>query len=362
MDRAVLEVDLDQLKKNCLNLKKKVQAGFFCPVIKDQAYGHGLLPVAKALQDIDIKQVAVVSQEEARELREAGIKMGILILGPVLNSSDMRWICSNQVTPVLSNWQDLKDVALEKHPHVHLKFDTGLSRLGWSCEQADEVKMFLDKNPHIICEGICSHLISNEFSDLQIAKLNQVKKIFPKACSHVLNTSSAVDFISKQKKLSGLGFRPGISLYGHLPCSSYDKKTWQDLDLQPCSELKSYIIDVRTISKGDRVSYGGHYQAKEPSVIATVSMGYSDGLMRSLDQGFCLFRNKKARFVGDICMDFFMLDISSIVKDAKEVKLGEEVIIFNKELSVLEQASQMKTIPYEFFVKLGSRVKRKYKG
>ena len=275
--------------------------------------------------------------------------------------------------PVISNWQDLKQASEQKRARIHLKFDTGFSRLGLHPEKdIQELKQFLDQRPHIQCEGLASQLVSGENLQDKASTSSQqardfsafVKKYFPNLPGHMLNTPGFFSQNEKESWFLDLGFRPGIGLYGFRPCKNFHSKTWQDASLQPASCLKSYVAGVRCVEPGDVASYGGKWRASKPSIIATVSMGYGQGLMRSFNKGQVLFSGKLAPVVGDICMDFFMIDVSKQVQDISKVKLGAEVVIFGKQqaqtLTLEDQADVMGTIPYEVLVRLSSSVTRKY--
>ncbi len=373
--RSVLEVDLSLLKKNCLLLKELAGASFFCPMVKADAYGHGAVPVAKALLSCDVRQVGVISASEAWPIRESVEEMDILIFGPLLNLEDLSWILEENLAIVCSNWRDLERISkLNRPARIHLKFDTGFSRLGFDINSAERLYGFLRDNPQIQLEGLASQLISgeelgdeNSFSSHQMRKLAGLKKIFSCQNAHILNTS-ALTALSAHNKTINFGSRPGIGLYGIKPeiflKSKKAEEKWESLSFFSVSSLKSAVVAVREIAKGSPVSYGGSWKAPCRSQIAVASLGYGDGFLRSFG---CvrevLFRGKKQPLAGAVCMDFFMFDVTDC--EGGPVQPGEEVVIFGGQgdsfLSPQAQAEAGGTICYELFSRLGPRVERVYK-
>ena len=376
--RAVLEVDLNLLKQNSLVLKNLAGHSFFCPMIKADAYGHGAVSVAKALFEVGIKQVGVINTSEAWPIKEMVENMDILIFGPVLNKEDLSWIVEEQLVLVCSNWEDLKALSQYKQPsRIHLKFDTGFSRLGFDLNSTKKLFNFLKDYPQIQLEGLATQLVSGEelgseknFSSNQIKHFVELKKIFSCQNFHALNTSALVTSFAYGKKFL-CGARPGIGLYGVKPevlfANNKSEKKWEKLSLFPVSSLRSYVVAVHQLKKGDFVSYGGTWKAPCPSRIATVSLGYGDGFLRSFGStGKVLLRGKKRSVVGAVCMDFFMIDVTDVDKGGGDpVQIGEEVIIFGKQqdvfLSPQDQAECAGTISYELFSRLGPRIERIYK-
>ena len=291
-NRSVLEVDLKLLKENCRTLKNMDGNSFFCPMIKANAYGHGAVPVAKALLETGVKQVGVISAGEAWPIREMVEEMDILIFGPLPDKDDLSWIVEEKLVLVCSHWQDLKNLSQIKKPvRLHLKFDTGFSRLGFDLNSAEEVFGFLKENPQLQLEGLATQLVSGEelmddksYSHQQLHRFYGLKKIFSCENIHVLNTSALISlFIHNEDMI--FGARPGIGLYGIKPevflkDQSAEKK-WNNLPLSPVSRLKSGVVALHQIPKGAPVSYGGTWRAQRPSQIATVSLGYGDGFLRS---------------------------------------------------------------------------------
>ena len=371
-DRAVLEINLELLKKNALFLKSLKAQSFFCPMLKADAYGHGSVEIAKTLWKSGIKQVGALTAEEAWPIKQSLPEMDLLIFSPLITQEDLSWIIEKKLVVVCSNWTDLKKLAqYQKTARIHLKFDTGFSRLGFSLNSAEKLCEFLKDNPQLQLEGIGTHLVSgeeladkNSFSFSQLQQFITLQKFFPKVKNHILNSSALISQYIHSDNLD-LGARPGISLYGIKPKVFFQNEKaedkWKSLPLQPVSCLKSQITALQEVPKGAPVSYNSYWKAPRKSKIATVSLGYADGFLRALGKKReVLFRGQKIALVGAVCMDFFMIDLTDI-KGEKAIELGEEVIIFEKDkLTVEDQASAIDTIPYELFTSLSPRIKRVY--
>ena len=371
---------LKKISENPLDDKPQrrafLQPPFFCPMLKANAYGHGVAPVAKALFSVGVKQVGVLSANEAWPIKEMAEEMDILIFGPILNKEDLSWIAEENLVVVCNNWQDLKSIAQLKKPlRIHLKFDTGFSRLGFDLDSAEEIYDFLKQQTQIQLEGLATQLVSGEelgdkksFSSYQLKLFAGLKKFFPQTAFHALNSSALTSvFAHGEKRL--FGSRPGIALYGIKPEIFFNspkaKEKWKSLPLAPVSCLKSPVVAERKISKGTPVSYGGSWKAPRRCHIATLSLGYGDGFSRSFGAlREVLFRGKKRPVVGALCMDFFMIDVTGCETEGP-IRLGEEALIFGRQkgefLSPETQAKAISSIPYELFSQLGPRVERVYK-
>ena len=378
-DRAVLEVDLKLVQSNGRLLKKMAGSGFFCPMVKADAYGHGAGPIVKTLSETGLKQVGVMNLKEAQLIKEYVQNMDILIFDPLLDKREVSWAVRENFILVCSHWLDLKYLAeLQAPSRIHLKFDTGFSRLGFPLSSAEKLADFLKNQPQIQLEGLLTQLVSSEeiadkksFSFSQIQQFLKLKKMFSCSYFHALNTAGLISqFI--QGELSDLGARPGIALYGLKPKVFFKNQkaehSWNDLSFSLVSRLKSYIVDLHHLKPGDGVSYGAFWKAKQPSQIATVSLGYGDGFLRAFgSKRTVLFRGKERPVVGTVCMDFMMLDLTEDFKDSSSppVQIGEEVVLFGKQkeafLCPQKQAERSGSIAYELFSRLGPRVKRVYK-
>ena len=342
-------------------------------MVKDNAYGHGVIPVVQALQETGVKCVGVLSATEAWQIWEfIQAPLNILIFGPILNKEDWQWIVNQKETclPVINNWPDLEKAKdLKKPIKIHLKFDTGFTRLGFLPEEGEKIKSFLQTAPFLQIEGLCTQLMQGENETIAIKQLKALQSLFSVKNTHCLNTEALISLFIHQGKTEE-GARPGIGLYGIKPPVPWQneqaKVKWKNIPLKRVSTLKSYIVNIHQLKRGGKVSYSGTWTASRDSVIATVSLGYGDGFFRSFsNRGKVLYRGQEVPLVGRVCMDFFMIDLTDISSESPPY-IGEEVVIFGHQkknvLSVSEQADSINTIPYEIFVNLGDRVKRIYTG
>lgn len=365
------EVDVPALKKNLQILKDLSPRAWFCPMLKANAYGHGALQVGKAVEQIGANAIGVASIEEGIQLREAGLKdLQILIFGFV-SSQAIELYHKYQLVPVVGSKYDLQIVseAKQKKLVVHLKFNTGMNRLGLPSEEAEHFATLSKKFSHLVVEGICSHLMKGEdFNDpqgltrRQIEKFKAVVKHFPAPIvSHLYNSAAILEGAVSQEPF---GVRPGVAVYGS-GLTSEQQRT--KLGIQPVMSLKSEIRLLHHLAAGECVSYGCQWRAPRPSVVAVVPIGYADGLSRRLtNNGFALVRGQRVPLVGTICMDYTMLDVTHLNSPEQPVKIGEKVTFWGKQgeaiLTADEQALKAQTIAYELYTSVGSRVPRQYSG
>ncbi len=383
--KAHLESNLSSLRKNIQTLcRLNGKDSFFCPMIKANAYGHGVFKIAEMIQSLGIKKVGVISIEEALQLKEFTDQLEIYIFGPFQNETSIQILQSYSFIPVIGQWEDLKNLSRlqKKSIPFHLKFNTGMNRIGFQAKEAQKVADYVKKHSHLQVKGISSHLSEGEVggsteNNQTRKQINLFKKIykffqssFPEQSleSHLLNSAGWWSLWSHSQFDPLLGFRPGICLYGLKPPVIFDSKIaeqkYHSAKLETVARLKAFIIQCHELSSGEGVSYGRTWIADQPSLVATVSMGYADGLLYRLsNKGHVLFREKKVPIVGSICMDFFMIDATE-AWDGKAICKGEEVVIFGQQgnhfLSVEEQAKNAGSLSYELLSGLGNRVERVY--
>ena len=388
--RACLTVDLKALKSNLKLLSHLTQKekGFFCPIIKANAYGHGALEVGQALQAGGVKQVGVVSVDEALELKKLADDLDIYILGPCDNNQ-IPWLKLYGFVPIVGDGSALKALTVlggKESPSIpfHLKFNTGMNRFGFLPSEKEKVLEYIQKNPTLRLTGLASHLSEGEKAGSQkegsaFQQIQAFKKVCDFWTKSLTQTSLSIHLLNSAgwfalwchelNKDLNLGFRPGIALYGIKPpiecLSSQAKDRYQALPLKPVASLKAFVVRTYTLPAGQRVSYGGEWKSKKKSVLAVVSMGYADGLpYRLFKEGEVLFRGRKAPIAGRICMDFFMIDVTRQASGGA-IRKGEEVIIFGRQkqhfISVEEQAEKARSIPEEFLTRIGHRVQKIYK-
>lgn len=366
--RSFACIDLDAIKSNFDSLKSRVPSSVkTMAVVKANAYGHGAIRVAKALEKkADYFAVAVI--EEAIELRNGGIKNPILILS-YTSPYQFEALIDNELIPSVYRYEDAEMLSQEacrlgKTAVIHIAVDTGMSRIGFkdSEKSADTVKK-ISELPNIRIEGIFSHFACADAEDKACA-LGQKKRFdnfiamleergLTIPVKHICNSASIIDFDFSYDMV-----RMGISLYGLYPSDEVKKDS---VSLTPAMEVVSHIIHIKEIEAGTGVGYGHIYIAPEKRKIATVCIGYADGFNRAFsNKGYVLINGKKAPITGKVCMDQIMVDIT----DIKDAKIGDHVIIMgssNGETITAEQLGQMcESFNYEVVCTFMPRVMRLY--
>lgn len=368
-DRTYVRVDLEAIRHNIKEAKRKIKPGTkIMAIVKADAYGHGAVPVADALRDlVDAYGVAVI--EEALELRKHGFGQMILILGytPKSRYEELVLHDISQTVYTLSMAEELNETAkrLDKKAGVHIKLDTGMGRLGFlPTEDSAEKVARISSLSHIAIEGMFSHFARADETSLEPAKeqleryryflqlLEQRGITIP--VKHIANSASIMRFPEAHLDM----VRSGITTYGLYPSEEVEKEA---MDLRPAMEWKSVISYLKGVEGGTPISYGGTYVAPDKRMIATVPIGYADGLKRDLsNKGRVLIRGKYAPIVGRICMDQFMVDVTEI----KEAREGDTVTIFGRDgknsISVEEISGLSHSFNYEYVCGITKRVPRQY--
>lgn len=368
-DRTYVRVDLEAIRHNIKEAKRKIKPGTkIMAIVKADAYGHGAVPVADALRDlVDAYGVAVI--EEALELRKHGFGQMILILGytPKSRYEELVLHDISQTVYTLSMAEELNETAkrLDKKAGVHIKLDTGMGRLGFlPTEDSAEKVARISSLSHIAIEGMFSHFARADETSLEPAKeqleryryflqlLEQRGITIP--VKHIANSASIMRFPEAHLDM----VRSGITTYGLYPSEEVEKEA---MDLRPAMEWKSVISYLKEVEGGTPISYGGTYVAPDKRMIATVPIGYADGLKRDLsNKGRVLIRGKCAPIVGRICMDQFMVDVTEI----KEAREGDTVTIFGRDgknsISVEEISGLSHSFNYEYVCGITKRVPRQY--
>ena len=383
------EIDLGKVRRNFLKFRALAPAQFICPMIKADAYGHGSVEVGKSLAKEGATHLGVSLIEEGLKLRDAGVSEDILIFGIFEGKESTRAVLEGRFTPVISEWQQLDELAKAApkiRTKLHIKFNTGMNRLGFGVEHAPKLREWLDQHPAFELEGIATHLMRGEDagavggeSESQLALFAQALEAFRGLAfqSHALNSSGSINMsalVKAGKPLSKgafwpVGTRPGIGIYGSAPVN--DEQI--DIGLEPALSLVSHLVEVREVPKGGKVSYGATWQASRPSVIGVVPIGYADGISRLLsNKGSVLCRGARAKVTGIVCMDLFMIDLTDIVAKTGLITRGEEIIMIGEQAGQVA-ASEAKgiilaseisdlvgTIPYEVLTSVAQRVPRIY--
>ena len=368
LHRTWAEIDLDALVHNFDIIKKEATGAKLMAVVKADAYGHSVRIVAPILEQHGADAFAVSNIEEAITLRGCGITRPILILGytPVSMAAQLylndisQCVYSPEYAAALSKRACADGVKVK----VHIKLDTGMSRLGFDCRDEKlsgiEEAVTAARLKGFVFEGIFTHFAVSDrtetsedgFTDKQYFRFCTAAERFEKAglrpkYRHCCN--SAAFCLDSDKHFDMC--RPGIILYGLTPSSDLKLKE----NFVPVMTVKSVVSMVKTIKKGDTVSYGRTFTAEKEMKIATVTAGYADGYPRLLsNKGYVLINGKRANIIGRVCMDQMSVDVS----DIEDVKQGDEVILFGKTLPVEELADMCGTINYEIICGISPRVPR----
>lgn len=325
-------------------------------IVKADAYGHGAVEVARALEEQNVFALGVAFFEEAVVLREAGINSKII----VLFDREVEGLFKYNLTPVIFDFKQAQDISKEAvkrgvNISVHIKVETGMGRLGIYDAPAETVKK-IAALPNIKIEGIMSHLSQAENKEWTQQQINRLKKIQMDIddlkINPVFHISNSQGLIYSEALFDAV--RPGLMLYGY-NCPELTR------ELKPCMEVKTRIIDLRKLPKGSPISYGRTFITKRDSLIGVIPVGYADGYFRKLsNRAWVIVKGKKVPVVGTVCMDLTMIDLTEI----PQVKVNDEVILLgssgNEKITAWDIAEWADTIPYEVLTSLGSRAKRKY--
>ncbi len=360
-------VDLAAIRNNYLVLRNCVPGHVrVMPVIKADAYGHGMIPVAKTLQTLGVNDFAVALVEEGIALRQAGITARILILGAAMPNAAGEAVAYDLTQTVFSvdalDFINTEAARRHKTASVHIKLDTGMNRIGLRTEEeAAALSAALEQMIHVQATGIYTHFASadepqadgslNDYSHQQLERFIKLRSYFdPSIPAHVAN--SAMSLLAPEAYFSMI--REGISLYGYPPVKTV-------LSFTHALSWHSEIVHIKEIQKGETIGYGRSYTAEKDMRIATVAVGYGDGYHRTAsNKGEMLVGGRRAPIVGRICMDQTMVDVTHI----PDAKVGDEVILIgsqqNETITAEEVAQWAGTISYEVLLGITARVPRLY--
>jgi len=369
---TVAEIDLAALRHNYSRIREAVSPDCgFLAVVKADAYGHGFMDVALELEKLSVTAFGVAFLAEGIQLRKSGIDRPVLLLGGIYPGQEKKCIGFNLSTAVFDLGQaralDAAAARLYRKAKIHVKIDTGMGRLGVLFQQAGEFFAALKGLANVEVEGIMSHFSSaDELDDSGRAYTDMQAERFAKAVAsarqngfnpryiHIANSAATFS-----RDLAGCNLvRPGIALYGALPSADFVGK----MALLPVMSLKSRVAMLKRVEPGTSISYARRYTAGERILVASVPVGYADGYRRSLmNRGEVLVRGVRVPVIGTVCMDWIMLDVSSV----GDVTVGDEVILMGRDCAgncvrAEELADWAETIPYEVFCGISKRVPRVY--
>jgi len=347
----------NNLLHNLHEFQNKFSKVEFAPVLKSNAYGHGLVEVAKILQNENVPFLVIDSLFEARALRSAGIKKDLLIIGYVRPEEIVKNKLKN-VSFVVVSLEQLQEITnAENKIIIHLKIDTGMHRQGILMSEVDEAIDLIKNNKNLELQGVCSHLAdadfeNSEFNEKQIEVWNSVvekiREKFSIKYFHV-SASSGVKFLDQ---LNCSLVRLGIGLYGFNQGNS-------ELNLKPVLEMQTIITGIKKIKAGESVGYNATFTTEKDMTIATIPVGYFEGIDRRLsNSGFVKYKDDFCKILGRVSMNIISIDVS----DLPEIKTNDKIIAISSNSqdknSVLQIAKTCNTISYEVLVKIPQHLKR----
>lgn len=355
-----VQIDLNAAKHNLSVFKNKLSGNTkVLVVVKAFGYGSDAVEIAKSVQH-NVDYFAVAYTDEGIALRNAGINNPILVLHPQI--ANLQLIIDRCLEPNLYNFNILnafteltEKQGLEDYP-THLKFNTGLNRLGFTADDTPEILSKINASKGVKIKSLFSHLAASEdknerdYSLKQISRFkdisNEIKnKLDYEPMMHMCNTSGIINYPEAHFDM----VRLGIGLYG------FGNETSETKKLKNVINLKSVISQIHTIQKGNTVGYNRAFVAPHDMKTATIPIGHADGISRQLGNGVghVKINNQKAPIVGNVCMDMLMVDISKI-----DCKIGDEVVVFDHQNTINELATKSSTISYELITAISQRIKR----
>lgn len=358
---TILEINLDAITHNINFYKSKIAPSTkIMAMVKAFGYGNGSYEIAKHLAHLKIDYLGVAFADEGVALRKSGIQLPIIVMNP--EKSAFLSMLAYRLEPEIYNLEMLQSFVSEAQKHncyqypIHIKLNTGMNRLGFKPNDLSSLCNYLKQTNIVRVDSIFSHLATSdmpEYRNFTLAQIQRFKEwsgeiinqLQYRPILHILNTSGVFHFPEKALDM----VRLGIGIYG------VGNSEEENVQLRNVSSLKTLILQINEISSGESVGYSRKYIADTPKKIATIPIGYADGIRRSYGNeiGSVWINGKLAKIVGNICMDMMMVDVTNM--DATN---GDEVVIFGENLRITEVAKLWKTIPYEVMTSISPRVKR----
>jgi alanine racemase len=328
-------------------------------MVKAFSYGAGSFEIAKVLEFNRVDYLTVAYADEGVTLRKAGIKLPVMVMNPEANSFDT--ILQYNLEPEMYNFYILEQLIQAcdgEEVSIHIEVDSGMKRLGFDEAQIDKLINIIKFHPNIRIKSVFTHLAASdekkhdEYTHQQIVSYKSMADTICAAfeypiIKHVLNSGGIARFPNAQFDM----VRLGIGLYGIDPATVMQKQ------LQAIGTLKTIVSQLRVVKKHETIGYSRKGVLNKDSLIATVAIGYADGLNRRLGngKGYMMVNGNRVPTIGSICMDMTMLDVTGL-----QVKEGDEVIVFGNEIELNDVANKVGTIPYEILTSISQRVKRVY--
>jgi alanine racemase len=360
--RCWVEVDGRALRHNFKVLKGLIpRTTLIMAVVKANAYGHGLVPMARELEAIGTDWIGVANVAEGTVIREAGVRVPILLLSATL-PEEMEEAIQKKLTLTLSSFDEAKRLdriarTLKRKAEVHFKIDTGMGRLGCWHKGAGEELARIRQLPNLAVKGLCTHFASADdnakFTEAQWHAISPFFKEHDELLRHAANSPA----VTRRYGFTADMVRLGLALYGIAP-----NPDDQGLGLRPVLTWKSRVTLLHDVPRGRTVSYGGTYRVPAPQRQAIVAMGYGDGYFRlHSNASHMLVRGKRCPIRGRVTMDQILIDVTAV----KDCRVGDEVVALgcqgNEEIQARELATQAHTIPWEILTNIGARVPRFYR-
>jgi alanine racemase len=363
------EIDLGALTRNLQTLQTAAPGVDVLAVVKADAYGHGAVPVSRALEAAGVRFLGVALVEEGLALRQAGLKSDILVLGGAYEGGWELMLAQGMIPVVFRpehlSALDAAATARGTTARAHLKVDTGMGRLG---VLPPDVPAFLEaarRCRRLSLEGLCSHFANADLADAALTEqqivrfrtaLGQMRAAgFEPRWRHLSNSAGLLALPEARDGMEMNVARPGLALYGVQPAP------WLRAPrvLEPVLSWKTSVVHLKTVPAGTPISYGSTWTAPRPSRIATLPVGYADGWSRLLsNRGAVLVRSRRAPIVGRVCMDLCMVDVT----DLTGVEVGDEVVLIGRQGAEIQDAHQLaalqSTIAYDVLCAIGARVPR----
>jgi alanine racemase len=337
--RTWAEISLERLAQNYRNIQAKVgRTVHVAGVVKANAYGHGAVPISRALMEEGAEWLAVSNVTEGLELRRAGLIVRILVMGGVL-PEQRQALLDGHLTPVVHSLEELREWdAIGRWFPVHLKIDTGMARLGMR-EPPGAIVAAIGALKHVHVEGLLSHFASPDDPAQSAAQMARFEEVLHVARPEIIHFASSFAITDQLKGAWLTMVRPGIALYERV-------LTW-----------KAAVVGVKELPKGETVGYGARYRAERDTRTAVIAAGYADGVPRVLtNKGRVAIGGCLAPMIGAVSMDLTTIDVT----DCPAVKVGDEAVIIGDAITADDVAALAGTISYEIFTGIGNRVERVY--
>lgn len=372
MSRARVDVDLGAVTWNLQNLRRKIGSHpEIMAVVKANAYGHGAVPIARALKRAGAEQLAVATPEEGLELRHSNIKGPITVLGPSCDS-DLTEMFEAQLTLTILDKDSARRIAqsaraLRQNTQVHVKVDTGMHRFGLTPEDIPSILSDLTDSPYVSVYSLATHLANGDNREKTARQIHSFHKTRRELRNRGLlpgkfHLANSAGSILRDARCDDI-IRPGIALYGIDPTGRFNKA---GMALRPALSVKSRLASIRDIPARAPVGYGSTIYTKRPTRLGLISIGYGDGWpYLESNKGQVLIQGQLCPILGTVMMDSLAVDLTDCIPN-QSPQIGDEVVLLgqqgNEIIRAEDLAGRIGTIPYELPCRLGSRLPRNYIG